>query len=108
MSRIARVVVPGIPHHVTQRGVRRVDVFFSDKDRIAYLDVPSEQGRVHGVQYLAWCLMTNHVHLVATPSTESSLAKGIGEAHKRYSRMINFWEELLGTSCEQQLASNSD
>jgi putative transposase len=96
MPRIARVVVPGLPHHVTQRGVRRMDVFFSDEDRFAYLAFLAKQARAHGVEFLAWCLMTNHIHLVATPNTESSLAKGIGEAHKRYSRMINSREGWRG------------
>jgi hypothetical protein len=57
MARIARVVVPGIPHHITQRGVRRMDVFFSDDDRHAYLDLLAKQGRRFGVSYIAWCLM---------------------------------------------------
>ena len=73
-----------------------MDVFFSDNDRDAYLKLLAEQGRAHGVEYLAWCLMTNHVHLVAIPRDESSLAKGIGGAHKCYTRMINFREEWRG------------
>jgi putative transposase len=73
-----------------------MDVFFSDVDREAYLKFLAKQGRVCGVEYLAWCLMTNHVHLVAIPSTESSLARGIGEAHKSYTRMINFREGWKG------------
>ena len=96
MARIARIVVPGLPHHVTQRGVRRMRIFFSDDDREEYLQLLAEQGERFGVKYLAWCLMDNHVHLVAAPSEEASLAKGIGEAHKRYSRMINFREGWRG------------
>ena len=96
MPRIARVVVPGVPHHITQRGVRRMNVFFSDADRRAYLDLLAEQGKRFGVHYLAWCLMPNHVHLVAIPGSELSLAKGIGEAHKRYSRRVNFRESWRG------------
>ena len=107
MARIARVVVPGTPHHVVRRGVRRMDVFFSDDDRRAYLDLLSEQGRRFGVHYLAWCLMTNHVHLIAIPEQELSLARGIGEAHRRYTHRINFRERIIGMSCGQQLASNS-
>ncbi|TFH09629.1 MAG: hypothetical protein E4H08_05405, partial [Candidatus Atribacteria bacterium] len=60
-----------------------------------------------GVRYLAWCLMTNHIHLIAVPESESSLAQGIGEAHRRYTRYINFREDVITTSCAQQLASNS-
>jgi len=96
MARIARVVVPGLPHHVVQRGVRRMDVFFSDADRREYLRQLAVQGQRFGVSYLAWCLMTNHVHLVAIPAEESSLARGIGEAHRRYTRYINFREGWRG------------
>jgi len=69
-----------------------MDVFFSDEDRLAYLNLLVEHSEIHGITYLAWCLMTNPVHLVAIPVTGSSLAKGIGEAHKRYSRMVNLRE----------------
>ena len=93
---MTRVVVPDAPHHITQRGVRRMDVFFSDDDRQAYVDLLAEQSERFGVRYLAWCLMTNHIHLIAVPETEASLAKGIGEAHKRYSRMVNFREGWRG------------
>ena len=96
MARIARVVAPGFPHHVTQRGVRRMPVFFSDEDREEYLHLLAEQGSRFGVRYLAWCLMDNHVHLIAVPRDEASLAKGIGEAHKRYSRRVNFREGWRG------------
>lgn len=96
MARIARVVIPDFPHHVVQRGVRRMDVFFSDDDREEYLSLLAEQGDRFGVHYLAWCLMPNHVHLIAVPKTESSLALGIGEAHRKYTRYINFREGWRG------------
>jgi putative transposase len=67
-----------------------MDVFFSDADRCAYLDFLSEFGQRFGVSFLAWCLMTNHVHLVAVPKESTSLALGIGEAHRRYTRRVNF------------------
>ncbi|MFC2082520.1 transposase [Candidatus Bipolaricaulota bacterium] len=96
MARIARVVVPGIAHHVVQRGVRRMDVFFSAEDREEYIHQLHEQGERFGVRYLAWCLMTNHVHLIAIPESQSGLAQGIGEAHRRYTRYINFREGWRG------------
>jgi len=96
MSRIARVVVPGVPHHVTQSGNRRMDVFFSDKDRQVYLDLLREFGDKHGVTYWGYCLMSNHVHLIAVPKTQDSLAKSIGLAHKAYTRLINFREDWRG------------
>jgi len=73
-----------------------MDVFFSDKDRTEYLRNLAEQGERFGVSYLAWCLMTNHVHLIAIPQQEQSLARGIGEAHRRYTRCINFREGWRG------------
>jgi putative transposase len=96
MARIARVVIPDLPHHITQRGVRRMDVFFSDEDRMEYLKHLSEQGDRFGVSYVAWCLMSNHVHLIAIPNEERSLALGIGEAHRRYTRYVNFREGWRG------------
>jgi putative transposase len=96
MARIARVVVPGVPHHIVQRGVRKMDVFFCDADRAEYLKQLSEQGQRFGVQYIAWCLMANHVHLVAVPEEEKSLALGVGEAHRRYTRYVNFREGWRG------------
>jgi putative transposase len=96
MARIARVVVPGIPHHVTQRGNRRMDVFFSDEDREEYLSLLVESGERHGLEFLGYCLMSNHVHLLAVPRDEDSLALGLGRAHERYTRRINFRERWRG------------
>jgi len=96
MPRIARVVIPGLPHHIVQRGVRRMDVFFSDNDRNEYLKQLSTQGARFGLSYLAWCLMANHVHLIAIPEEKNSLARGIGEAHRRYTRYVNFREGWRG------------
>lgn len=90
MARLARVVAPGIPHHVTQRGNRRQPTFFEDADYQLYLDLATEWCPYHGVQIWAYCLMPNHVHLVAVPETEQGLSKAIGEIHRRYTRAINF------------------
>ena len=89
MPRIARVVAPGFTHHITQRGVRSMDVFSSDEDKTAYLHLVREYGSKFGVTFSAYCLMSNHVHLMAIPAEEDSLAKAIGEAHKHYTRMFN-------------------
>lgn len=93
---MARVVVPGIPHHVMQRGVRRMDVFFSDADRGESLRLMAQQAARYGVTFLAWWLMHNHVHLIVVPKEETSLARGIGEAHRRDTRYINFREGWRG------------
>jgi len=70
MARTARVVLPGIPHHVTQRGVRSMPVFKEQEDYSAYLDLLHAQCEKHGVEILAYCLMTNHVHLIGNPGTQ--------------------------------------
>jgi putative transposase len=96
MARIARVVAPGYPHHLTQRGNRRQKTFFRDDDYAAYLELMAEWCRRCGVEVWAYCLMPNHVHLVAVPSTAEALARGIGEAHRRYTRRINFRKRWRG------------
>jgi len=96
MARIARLVVPGYPHHVTQRGVRSIAIFRNDGDRQAYLRYMRDETKRFEVEVLSWCLMTNHVHLVAVPGDEKALARAIGEAHKRYTRMRNFGEGVKG------------
>ena len=106
MPRLARVVVPGLPHHVTQRGTRREDVFFSDEDRLRYLAFVREAAERFGVTIRSWCLMSNHVHFVAVPEGEKSLALCFGKAHTQYTRMINFrkgwrgflWQGRFGSS----------
>jgi len=69
MPRIARVVIQDVPHHVTQRGNRRGDVFFTDADRTRYLELLGEYSSQRGLEILAYCLMTNHIHLVMVPET---------------------------------------
>ena len=66
-----------MPHHIVQRVVRGMDAVFSDDDRYACLHLLSEFGRRFGVSFLAWCVMTNHVHLIGVPEDESSLAREI-------------------------------
>jgi len=105
MARLARVVVPGYPHHITQRGNRRLETFFSDDDYEAYLALLSEQCAAHGVRIWAWCLMPNHVHLVAVPRTAEGLARAVGEAHRRYTRRVNFREGWRGYLWQGRFAS---
>ena len=89
MPRIARVVVPGLPHHVTQRGNRRADVFFDDDDRRRYLFLLGQYAERHGLAIWAYCLMTNHVHFVAVPSGESSLGRAFRYTHQAYAAWLN-------------------
>ena len=89
MPRIARIVVPGVPHHITQRGNNRQDIFFVDDDRRVYLALLKQQSYKFGVDVMAYCLMTNHIHLVATPETKDALAKAVGRTHFIYAQYIN-------------------
>ena len=78
MPRFARLVVPGLPHHVTQRGNRRQQTFFCDEDYAAYVELMADWCRERGVQVWAYCLMPNHIHLIAVPQSEDGLARAIG------------------------------
>ncbi len=89
MPRIARVVIPNAPHHITHRGNNRQATFFVDDDRRVYLDTLREQCSRFGVALAGYCLMTNHVHLVLIPRSADGLARAVGQAHRRHSNYIN-------------------
>ena len=105
MARLARLVIPGLPHHVTQRGNRRQQTFFNDGDYAAYLELMADWCREEGVEIWGYCLMPNHVHLIAVPKTEDGLRRAIGEAHRRYTRRINFREKWRGYLWQGRFAS---
>jgi len=96
MPRTARLVVPGCPHHVVHRGNRGEPVFLSSEDRHLYCRWLREYGAKHGLRIWAYCLMANHVHLVAVPAHEDSLALAIGYAHLRWSRWVSRREGASG------------
>ena len=89
MPRIARIVHPGVPFHVTQRGNRRGSVFFNDYDRESYLAGLATYSARHELAVLAYCLMANHVHLVAVPKTVDSLQRVLRPLHMRHAQRIN-------------------
>jgi len=105
MARIARVIAEGHPHHVTRRGNRRQRTFFSDADYRAYLDLMAAWCVKKGVAIWAWCLMPNHVHLVVVPRTREGLARAVGEAHRRYTRRVNFRKGWRGYLWQGRFAS---
>ncbi len=105
MARLARVVAPGIPHHVTQRGNRRQQVFFGDDDYATYRALLAEGCRSAGVAVSAYCLMPNHVHLILTPSDADGLRAALGEAHRRYTRHVNLREDWRGYLWQGRFAS---
>ena len=87
MARLARLVIPGLPHHITQRGNRRQQTFFVDEDYSAYLQLMSDWCREEGVEIWAYACMPNHIHLVAIPGTEE--AHGRGQAYALYYTACN-------------------
>ena len=105
MTRLARMVFPGLPHHVTQRGNRREAIFFEDGDHEIYLDLLAEQTRKAGVEVWACCLMPNHVHLIMTPATPDGLGRAVGEAHRRYTNFINARGRWTGHLFQKRFAS---
>ncbi|MBL6928946.1 MAG: transposase [Rhodospirillales bacterium] len=105
MARMARLVVPGHPHHVTQRGVRGMEVFACPDDYRAYLDLLTESCGKAGTQVWAYCLMSNHIHLILVPSTEDGLRAALGEAHRQYTRLINLRDNCRGHLWQERFHS---
>ena len=105
MPRMPRLVVPGYPHHVTQRGARRQPTFFCDQDYRDYLDLLARSLDAADVAIWAYCLMPNHVHLVAVPRQADSLARLFGEVHRRYTWHINRREGWRGHLWQERFHS---
>jgi putative transposase len=89
MPRTARLVLPGVAHLVSHRGLNHQDVFFSEDDRRLYLQLLNEECQRWGFGLLGYCLMSNHVHLVGIPLKSESLARAVGRTHWRYTQIIN-------------------
>jgi len=89
MPRSKRIVVPGLPHHITQRGNGRASVFDSDDDRVVFLDLLAAYSRQYQLTVWGYCLMSNHFHLIAVPSHEDSAAKVLGRLEADYARYLN-------------------
>jgi putative transposase len=105
MARLARIVIPGLPHHVTQRGNRREAIFFEDGDHEIYLDLLAEQTLKACVAVWAYCLMPNHVHLILKPARADDLGRAVGEAHRRYTNFINARGRWTGHLFQSRFAS---
>jgi hypothetical protein len=84
MARLPRLVLPGIPHHVTQRGNGRQQTFFEEGDYALYLDLFAQAARKAGSEIWAYCLMPNHVHAIIVPRDEDGLRAPFGDLHRRY------------------------
>jgi len=105
MARIARIVMPGIPHHVTQRGNRGQRIFFTSDDSARYLAIVAEHCRAAGTDCWAYCLMPDHVHLILVPSHEDGLRASLAEPHRRYSRELNRRQGSTGFLWQGRFAS---
>ena len=115
MARLARVVIPGHPHHVTQRGNGRARTFFGDEDYALYRDLLATHCRAAAVEVWAWCLMPNHVHLILVPSDPDGLRRALARVHRRYAGIIkarrkrrgHFWQGRFGAVAmdEEHLAA---
>lgn len=105
MPRLPRIVVPGMPHHVTQRGIRKKKVFFRELDYRIYLELAREYKEKAEVDVWAYCLMPNHIHMVVVPRHESSLSKFFGPVHSRYAVRVNAVHGWQGHLWQQRFYS---
>lgn len=106
MTRIARITIPDLPHHVTQRGNRRQKTFFSDDDYRAYLIFVEASAQSFDFDIWSYCLMPNHVHLLVVPKTIDSLRDGIGNCHLSYTRRVNRIQGWTGHLWQGRFFSN--
>jgi putative transposase len=95
MARLPRVVIADVAHHVTQRGNARQVILADDADRLVYLELLREHCQLYPVSLLGYCLMSNHVHLVAVPHTSDALAQCLKQAHGRYA---SYWNARQSSS----------
>src|SRR5208283_3997593 len=100
MPRIARAVAKGYPHHIIQRGNNREVVFYDDEDKKQYLTLLTTYAEKRDSSVMAYCLMSNHVHLLIRPLSEESLSKTMQGttlcysqyANRKYGRSGRLWE----------------
>lgn len=105
MPRQARIVIPGLPHLVTQRGNRRAPIFFEPGDPVVYRELLARETKRREVAVWAYCLMPDHVHMILTPETAEGLSLAVGEAHRRYTNYINARAGWTGHLFQSRFAS---
>jgi putative transposase len=98
MPRQARIVVPGHPYHVTQRGNSRQPIFREDNDRLQYLSWITDYSLKYHLSVLGYCLMDNHVHLIVLPQRDNALAKTLSITYMRKEGRKITWEEAKGAA----------
>ena len=96
MSRLARVVIPGLAHHVTQRGNGRQKVFHTEEDYALYLRLLTDSCKAARVTCLAWCLMPSHLHLILVPKEEDGLRAALAKANRAYAGILNARRKVTG------------
>lgn len=96
MSRIARIVLENIPYHLTQRGNGRQQVFFDPQDYRLYLDLLRNYSEDAHLRLWAYCLMPNHVHLIAIPERPEAMASALGRTHADFARHFNLRRRTCG------------
>src|SRR4051812_14029424 len=96
MPNVKRLVLPGFPHHICHRGNYGQQVFFRDSDRRLYLKLLEDQARHHGVSIQAYCLMPNHIHVIATPHDSKGLHYTFERVEGDYARIVHLRLERRG------------
>lgn len=96
MARLPRLILPDVPHHVTQRGNGRQQTFFSDDDYKAYRDMLAEQCARHDFAVWSWMLIPNHVHLILVPGHGDGLRAALSKVHRAYAGRIHASEKRTG------------
>jgi putative transposase len=96
MPRTARIVIPDLPYHITQRGNYRQDIFQDNEDRLSYLSWINDYSKKYKLSIFAYCLMDNHVHFIVIPRKEDSLARVFSISHMRYSQYFNKKKKASG------------
>jgi putative transposase len=105
MPRIPRIVIPGLPHHITHRGNNRQDIFYTIDNYSQYLAFLKHYLAIHNVTLLGYCLMTNHIHLAIIPNEINALAVVIGKTHSQYTKYINKLHKTSGHVWENRFYS---
>ena len=105
MARLPRIVVPGCPHHVINRGNRRQIVFFSDTDKKYFYELLKRETAKAKISIWTYCFMDNHVHLIAVPETVTALARGIGETQRKYTLTVNIRNDWKGHLWQSRFSS---
>lgn len=96
MPRIARVVIPGYPYHITQRGNYKQNIFSDDGDKVKYLTLVKEYTERYKVEVLSYCLMVNHIHFIMVPPESDTFGLIFNQISRRYAKYFNYKFDRTG------------